>query len=144
MESEKTVKLMSFVQARDYLGIKDSHLRSLVFKKSIPYIKVGRILRFNKLSLNDWLETYSIDEDSDIVKPSSEKTIYSSRGVEEGWGNSVRADIKHMQKKVESCEKITSDTLLAMAEQNEYIHHLETTIRHYRSLEIMRKGELNA
>ena len=38
------------------LNIKESHLRSLIFRQEIPFIKVGRLVRFKPEQIKKWLE----------------------------------------------------------------------------------------
>lgn len=49
-------KLLNFNETCELLNIKPTHLRSLVFKNEIPYLKVGRLLRFDYLELQAWLD----------------------------------------------------------------------------------------
>jgi excisionase family DNA binding protein len=51
--------LMTANEAIGYLGIRYSHMRSLIFKRQIPTIKIGRLLRFKKKDLDNWLKTNS-------------------------------------------------------------------------------------
>ena len=37
-------------------NLRPSMIRSLVFKRKIPYLKVGRLLRFDKKDILRWLE----------------------------------------------------------------------------------------
>jgi excisionase family DNA binding protein len=37
------------------LEVKESTVRSWVFKKEIPYVKIGRLVRFRKSAILDWL-----------------------------------------------------------------------------------------
>lgn len=39
----------------DYLGITPRHLRELVARRAVPYIKVGRLIRFLPADLDAWL-----------------------------------------------------------------------------------------
>ena len=55
----KKKTLLSLIDLQDYLGIKESHLRSLVFKRKIPFIKVGRLLRFDVDEIDQWIEKNS-------------------------------------------------------------------------------------
>ena len=48
-------QLLTLKDVCSFLNIKESHLRSLVFKRKIPFSKVGGNLRFNKEVINEWL-----------------------------------------------------------------------------------------
>ena len=49
-------KLWSVSELAVQLGIKERQVRSLVEKKQIETIRVGRLLRFNPKSVEKWLE----------------------------------------------------------------------------------------
>ncbi|MBL6990124.1 MAG: helix-turn-helix domain-containing protein [Bacteriovoracaceae bacterium] len=56
MKEMNTPELLNIDQAAAFLNVKLSWLRSIVFKKKIPVIRLGRLLRFNKKELIQWLE----------------------------------------------------------------------------------------
>jgi excisionase family DNA binding protein len=58
---KKRKSLMTFDETLKFLNIKESYLRSLVFKKAIPYLKIGRLLRFNEDTLIDWMESNRVE-----------------------------------------------------------------------------------
>jgi excisionase family DNA binding protein len=43
------------------LNIKESHLRSLIFRQEIPFIKLGRLIRFDPFKIKKWLEEKLIE-----------------------------------------------------------------------------------
>lgn len=51
MESE----LLDLKKAAEFLGVKMSWIRSRVFKKEIPYIKICRLIRFRKEDLEEYI-----------------------------------------------------------------------------------------
>jgi excisionase family DNA binding protein len=53
-------------QVSEYLNIKVDFTRSLVFKRQIPVIRIGKSLRFNKNDIDHWLESkkYSCVEEN--------------------------------------------------------------------------------
>jgi excisionase family DNA binding protein len=53
--SENKLHLLTAKEAATLLSLKESMLRSLVFKKQIPVIKIGGCLRFDKFELMKWL-----------------------------------------------------------------------------------------
>jgi len=60
VEKEETMqqaetKLMTIEETAKYLNVKKSKLRSMVFKKEIPIIRLGRLLRFNQAEIDNWL-----------------------------------------------------------------------------------------
>ena len=52
--------LMSIPSMCEYLNITESKMRSLIFNKKIPFIKVGREIRFEKEVIESWIESNSI------------------------------------------------------------------------------------
>jgi excisionase family DNA binding protein len=38
------------------LDVKESTVRSWVFKKQIPFVKIGRLVRFKEKSIQKWLD----------------------------------------------------------------------------------------
>lgn len=46
---------MNVPELSAYLNITESFVRSLVFKKEIPVIRIGKCLRFSKVQIIDWL-----------------------------------------------------------------------------------------
>lgn len=53
--SEKQQALLTLQEVCQRLSIKKSHLRSLIFSKKIPTIKIGRLLRFGAEDVENWL-----------------------------------------------------------------------------------------
>lgn len=48
--------ILTFDEATALLKIKKSRLRTAIFHKEIPYIKIGRLIRFDLSDLKNWLE----------------------------------------------------------------------------------------
>lgn len=55
--TERYVEYLTPEMAADLLGLKLSRIRNLVFKKEIPYLKIGASIRFNKKVLIEWYES---------------------------------------------------------------------------------------
>ncbi|MFZ4404550.1 MAG: helix-turn-helix domain-containing protein [Pseudobdellovibrionaceae bacterium] len=55
MQSE----FLSLEETSAYLNLKISNLRFLIFKQKIPYVKLGRSIRFEKKSLEKWIKDNS-------------------------------------------------------------------------------------
>lgn len=62
--SEK--KLLTIEEASHFLSIKISRLRTAVFKKEIPFVKIGRLVRFQESDLLKWIEsnTHGVKKES--------------------------------------------------------------------------------
>ena len=56
-------KLLTIEDAAKFLSIKVSRLRTAVFRKEIPFIKIGRLVRFKEETLVDWIESKTIKEE---------------------------------------------------------------------------------
>ena len=54
--------LLTPQQAADYLGIKLSTIYSLCMRKTIPFVKIGRLNRFRMQDLNKWIESHIKEE----------------------------------------------------------------------------------
>ena len=52
LTTEETAKL---------LNVKMSWLRSAIFRRAIPYIKVGQLVRFRERDLKAWLEKHTVE-----------------------------------------------------------------------------------
>lgn len=48
---------MTVQEAAHFLGIKVGRLRSAVARKEIPFIKIGRLVRFQEDSLIAWIKS---------------------------------------------------------------------------------------
>jgi len=57
---EANFPLWNIESACQHLNISESKMRSLIFKKKIPFIKVGRAIRFQKEEIEQWLEGQSV------------------------------------------------------------------------------------
>lgn len=57
-------ELLSIEEVSKLLSVKISWIRSLVFKKQIPYIKVGKHIRFSLLEIEKWFEERKVQEES--------------------------------------------------------------------------------
>lgn len=48
--------LLNIHELSKQLNAKESFIRSLIFQKKIPYIKIGRLVRFSQTEINNWLK----------------------------------------------------------------------------------------
>ncbi len=67
--SEFEKKLLTIEEAANLLSIKVSRLRTAIFRREIPFIKIGRLVRFKEDSLHKWIDemtkkTLAQEEDS--------------------------------------------------------------------------------
>lgn len=54
--SNQTTDLLDINQAATFLNVKVSRLRTAILRKEIPFLKIGRLLRFHKKDLDDWID----------------------------------------------------------------------------------------
>jgi len=57
-------ELLSIEEAAEYLGVKKSTMYSWVFYRKIPFVKVGRLVKFERIDLNKWIERRKIPDHS--------------------------------------------------------------------------------
>lgn len=50
------MKILTITEAAHLLKVKPSWLRMMIFKKRIPYLKIGGLVRFEEQVLVDWLK----------------------------------------------------------------------------------------
>ncbi len=56
MDLRSRTSLLTLSEACDFLKIKKSRLRTAIFRKEIPYIKIGRLIRFDLNDLHEWID----------------------------------------------------------------------------------------
>lgn len=55
--NQKDLSLIDTKAASEFLNIKLSRIRSLVFQRKIPHLKLGATIMFEKAELIKWLQT---------------------------------------------------------------------------------------
>ncbi len=50
-------KLLNINELAEYLSVKEASIRSWVYKKKIPFIKVGKLIRFKVEDIESWLQS---------------------------------------------------------------------------------------
>lgn len=53
--------LISIPELADELGVKVSYVRRLVHERRVPYVKVGRLVRFDPVEVRAWLAEGRVD-----------------------------------------------------------------------------------
>lgn len=66
-ELENSVSLMDCEEVARRLGTTVRHIRRLVFERRIPYVKVGRLVRFDPDDMREWLEPQKVEVRVDPV-----------------------------------------------------------------------------
>jgi len=63
-------RLLTVKEASEYLGISINALYCMVYRRQIPYVKIGKRLKFDKVALDKWIEkntVYSSDEKAEKI-----------------------------------------------------------------------------
>jgi excisionase family DNA binding protein len=53
--------LIDICGVAEVLGVTPRHIQRLVAERRIPYLKVGRFVRFDRAELNDWLDQQRLE-----------------------------------------------------------------------------------
>ena len=70
-------QLLNIIELSAYLNFKKATIYDMVYRKRIPYIKIGNLLRFRKDMIDSW-----VDSKSHI--PNDLRICYNSAKVEGG------------------------------------------------------------
>jgi len=54
---KETEKVFSIDEVADYIGFQKASIYGLINRKSIPYIKCGRLVKFEKSQIDLWLQS---------------------------------------------------------------------------------------
>lgn len=57
-------KFLSVGELAEYLGVTKSWVRIQVARRTIPFIKVGRFVKFDFLEVERWIEKRRVQEES--------------------------------------------------------------------------------
>lgn len=55
--SDHNERLLTVNEVAEYLRVPKSGIYDLVFRKKIPFIKLGNRLRFKKVDIDNWIES---------------------------------------------------------------------------------------
>ncbi len=53
-------RLLSIDETSEYLGLAHATLYKMVNQRRIPYVKVGRLLRFDSRLIDEWLQANTV------------------------------------------------------------------------------------
>ena len=53
-------ELMTFKETASYLGIAEKTLYTKANQRQIPYLKLGRLLKFDRNAINEWLKKQTV------------------------------------------------------------------------------------
>ena len=54
--TETVPHLLTIDQLAEQLGITTRHVRRLIAERRVPYLKVGKLVRFDPAEIADWLD----------------------------------------------------------------------------------------
>ena len=60
--------LLTVKEASKYLGITENALYCMVYRRQIPFVKIGKRLRFDKIDLDKWIENQKIPDSETITE----------------------------------------------------------------------------
>lgn len=75
MEDTILEKLLVIKDVCTFLNIKESALRKMIFENRIPYIKIGRGVRFKPSEIKKWIEKKPLND----VSKENKGTVYKAR-----------------------------------------------------------------
>lgn len=57
-----SASLLSIEQLADWLGVTDRFIRRLVAERRVPFLKIGRFIRFDPAEIEHWLDSQRVAE----------------------------------------------------------------------------------
>lgn len=60
--SDPLPRLLNIDELADHLGVTVRHVRRLIAERRIPFLKVGRFVRFDPDDVTDWLEAARVEQ----------------------------------------------------------------------------------
>ncbi len=57
-----SASLLSIEQLADWLGLTDRFIRRLVAARRIPFLKIGKFIRFDPTEIEPWLDSQRVAE----------------------------------------------------------------------------------
>jgi len=65
MEQNRMTQLLSPTQLADFLGVSVGTVYGWIYKKEIPYLKIGRLVRFHSGEVDKWLNDRHVNMQTD-------------------------------------------------------------------------------
>ena len=59
-DQKKNYELMTVKEAARYIGLAEKTLYTKIGQRQITYLKVGRLVKFDRNALNDWLQQQTV------------------------------------------------------------------------------------
>ena len=61
-------RLLNIKEASEYLGISQKGLYNMIYRREIPFIKIGGRVRFDIIDLDKWIEGQKIKSVSSVIE----------------------------------------------------------------------------
>ncbi|MCM8772761.1 MAG: helix-turn-helix domain-containing protein [Candidatus Omnitrophica bacterium] len=68
MSNEIRKRLLTIKEASEYLGISVRGLYLMVYRRQIPFVKLGGKIRFDVKKLDEWIEKNTIPSAEDLIE----------------------------------------------------------------------------
>lgn len=68
MSYEIKKRLLTIKEASEYLGISVRGLYLMVYRRQIPFVKLGGKIRFDLKKLDEWIEKNTIPSAEDLIE----------------------------------------------------------------------------
>jgi excisionase family DNA binding protein len=62
-------KLLTMDELAERLGVTPRHIRRLVADRRVPFLKVGRFIRFDPAAIAAWLDSQRVPTSEDLATP---------------------------------------------------------------------------
>lgn len=57
------LEIATKAEVKDFLKVSETTLNYWIFTKRIPYLKIGRFVRFNMAEIRDWVEKQNFSQE---------------------------------------------------------------------------------
>jgi excisionase family DNA binding protein len=61
-------RLLTIKEASEYLGKSVKALYHMVYRRQIPFVKMGKSIGFDKIALDKWIEKHTIPDSETITE----------------------------------------------------------------------------
>lgn len=62
----ETVRMYTSVELAEFLKLSEDHIRRMVSQRTIPFVKIGRSVRFKSDDIDQWLSTKRVYTKNEI------------------------------------------------------------------------------
>ena len=61
MSAQIQAQLLNYQEVAELLGVTERHIRHLVSQRRIPFVRWGRVIRFDPQQINSWVKLASVE-----------------------------------------------------------------------------------